>query len=229
MAEYKFIPSYFEVNYHIHKGTVYRNEDSSGECQIVKEKCLRACFSHFIKLDCSTITNIRTHFSTDGKLRRDTITRCCCSQNEPTGIGYYVLTHKKTQLSFIVGNDCFSKLFNNADDVDTYKKEICKSCGEFVAKTCTSRPNLCNQKCARIYAIKEARFRQIDNKKVYLKCVECDAPKKNENQQKYKLCYNCDQEKKLDAMLRTPDGEIHGYASSGDEDTYLLMGSLSIS
>jgi len=166
MAEDKFIPSYFEVNYHIHKGTVYRNEDSSGECQIAKEKCLR---------------------------------------------------------------DCFSKLFNNADDVDTYKKELCKSCGEFVAKTCTSRPNLCNQKCARIYAKKEARFRQIDNKKVYLKCVECDAPKKNENQQKYKLCYNCDQEKKLDAMLRTPDGEIHGYASSGDEDTHLFMGSLSIS
>ena len=211
MSETKFTPEYYEQNYHIFKNTVYRNEDSSGECQAVKEKCLRACFSHFINLDCSTITNIRTHFSTDGKLRRDTITRCCCSQKEPNGIGYYVLTHNKTQLNFIVGNDCFSNLFKNADDVETYKKEVCKSCGEFVVKTSTFRPNLCNIKCVKDYERK-------CNKKVYLKCVKCGASKKNANQQKYMLCYNCDQEKKLDTMLRTPDGEIHGWASSSDEE-----------
>jgi len=189
MAEDKFSPNYFEVNYHIKNNTVYRNEDSSGECQIVKEQCLRACFTHFINLDCSTITNIRTHFSTDGKLRRTSITRCCCSQKEPNGIGYYVLTHNKTQLNFIVGHDCFSKLFNNADDVHTYKKELCKSCGKFVAKTCTSRPNLCNQKCVRAY--EEQEHRKINAKKVYTKCKMCDKPKKTESQQKWALCYEC--------------------------------------
>jgi hypothetical protein len=189
MAEYKFSPSYFEVNYHIKDNTVYRNEDSSGECQVVKEKCLRECFTHFIGIDLTGIKTIKQHFTTNGKTQRHIITRCCCSQFEKDGIMHGIVTHKLTNLSFIVGKDCFSKLFSGADDVKTFWKEECIYCKKIVVKTLTSRPNFCNQKCLRAHEEQEHRKRNA--KKVYTKCKMCDKPKKTESQQKWALCYEC--------------------------------------
>jgi hypothetical protein len=191
MAEYKFIPSYFEVNYHIKNNTVYRNEDSSGECQVVKEQCLRACFTHFIGIDLTGTKTIKQHFTTNGKTQRHIITRCCCSQFEEHGITYGIVTHKLTKLNFIVGKDCFNKLFAGADDVTTFWKEECKYCGEIVAKRSDDRPNFCNQKCVNKYKQDEIKKNMTKSKKVYTKCEECDKPKKTENQQKWALCYEC--------------------------------------
>ena len=229
MSQEKFTPSYFKINYHIADNTVYRNEDSSGECQTVKDHCLRACLTHFTKDNLTNVKRIDQYFKTNGKELRNVITRCCCSQHEPTGITHVIVTHKKTNLNFIVGGDCFKKLFADAEDVDTILKERCKWCGEIVAKRSSSRENFCNKYCVRNYENAERRKR---SQKVYLKCVNCNVPKKNANQQKYMLCYKCDQENKLDAMLRTPDGEIHGWDDSDDEtddETELFIGSLSIS
>lgn len=232
MSEEKFTPSYFEINYHI--GTyynitnvVFRNHDSSGECQTIKEKCLRACFTYFTKDDFKNVKNISDHFTTYKKrLARNTITRCCCSQHQEDGITHALVTHKKTNMSFIVGKDCFSKLFYDADDVITFWKERCKWCGAIVAKTNTNRENFCNKTCVRNYENAERIKR---SQKVYLKCVNCNVPKKIPNQQQHKLCYKCNEKKKLDDMLRTQDGEIHGWTDSSDDETELFIGSLSIS
>ena len=62
MAEEKFTPQYFDIHYHINNNTVYRNEDSSGECQTAKEQCLRACFTHFIGEDLTGAKRIGQHF-----------------------------------------------------------------------------------------------------------------------------------------------------------------------
>jgi hypothetical protein len=223
MTEEKFTPEYFEIHYHMKDNTVYRNEDSSGECQGAKEKCLRACFTHFLKEDLTGTKSIGKHFKTDGKIRRDVLTRCCCSQFEENGIMHAIVTHKSTNISFIVGSVCFKKLFWDAEDVDTFFKEECKYCGRIVAKRAYDRPNLCNQECAKNYEEQESRKKivyvppppppkKVWPKKVYDKCEECEKPKYTENHRKYPLCYNCDQEKKLDKMLRSPDGEIHGHA-----------------
>lgn len=213
MSEEKFTSEYYEQNYHIFKNTVYRNEDSSG-CN-AKEDCLRGCFTHFTKEDFKNVKKISDHFKTNGKELRNYITRCCCSKHEATGITHVIVTHKKTQLNFVVGGDCFKKLFADAEDVDTILKEQCKWCGEIVAKRNSSRENFCNQKCVRDYEIAERRKRY---QKVYLKCVECDAPKKIPNQQKWALCYNCKMKEDYD----TSD-------ASSDDETQLFIGSLSIS
>ena len=220
MAEEKFNVEYFKIHYHIKDNTVYRNEDSSGECQVAKEKCLRACFTHFLGEDLTGTKTIKQHFKTNGKTHRDIITRCCCSQIEKDGIMYGIVTHKLKNISFIVGKDCFNKLFAGADDVTTFWKEECKYCGEIVAKRLDDRPNFCNQQCVKKYEDQERKKKivyipppqKVWTKKVYDKCTECDKPKYNENQKKYPLCYDCDQEKKLEKMLTSSDGEIHGWA-----------------
>ena len=227
MIEEKFTPIYFKIHYHIKDNTVYRNEDSSGECQVSKEKCLRACFTHFLGEDLTGTKTIKQHFKTNGKTHRDIITRCCCSQFEKDGIMHGIVTHKLKNISFIVGKDCFNKLFAGADDVTTFWKEECKYCGNIVAKKADNRPNFCNQNCVKLYEEQEKRNAEYKkrpikkipythyvppSKKVYDKCAECDKPKYNENQKKYPLCYDCDQEKKLEKMLTSPDGEIHGHS-----------------
>jgi len=195
MAEDKFIPSYFEVNYHIKDNTVYRNEDSSGECQTFKEKCLKACLTHFTKDNLTNVKRIGHHFKTNGKELRNVITRCCCSQHEKTGITHIIVTHKNTNLNFIVGGDCFKKLFADAEDVDTILKQTCKYCGKIVAKKDDSRENFCNQKCRRAYEEQEHKKNMPKptpkTKKLYTNCIECDEPKTTERQKECKLCYSC--------------------------------------
>lgn len=221
MSEEKYDKRYFKLNYHIKENTVYRNEDSSGECQGVKEKCLRSCFTYFLNEDLTGAKNISHHFTTNAKERRcGGITRCCCSQYEETWITHVIVTHKSTKLNFIVGKDCFRKLFWDAEDVDTFFKEECKYCGEIVAKRNDDRPNFCNQKCVKNYEDQERRKKivyvpppkKVWPKKVYDTCVECDKPKYTEKQRKCSLCYDCYQEKNLEKMLTSPDGEIHGHA-----------------
>jgi hypothetical protein len=218
MTEEKFNVEYFKIHYHIKDNTVYRNEDSSGECQVVKEKCLRACFTHFLGEDLTGTKTIKQHFTTNKKTHRNIITRCCCSQFEKDGITHGIVTHKLKKLSFIVGKDCFNKLFAGADDVDTFWKEECKYCGEIVAKRAENRPEFCNQKCVKKYeeeqrckrnAEYEKQMREerekdmyIGNyyvstlKKVYTHCLECEKPKTCENHQKWPLCYKCNEKKK---------------------------------
>ena len=194
MAEDKFSPNYFEVNYHIKNNTVYRNEDSSGECQVVKEQCLRKCFTHFLGIDLTGTKTIKQHFTTNGKTQRHIITRCCCSQFEEDGITHGIVTNKSKNLSFVVGKDCFNKLFAGADDVDTFWKEECNYCGKIVAKRSDDRPNFCNQKCVRAYEEQEYRKRnakKVWTKKIWLECSCCKTPKKTESQQKWALCYEC--------------------------------------
>ena len=192
MSEEKFNVAYFEQNYHIseyknYKNVVYRNEDSSG-CSS-KDECLKACFTHFIKENLTNVKKISDHFTKSKQLFRDgIITRCCCSQHQEDGITHGIVTHNQSNISFIVGSVCFLKQFEGAEDAKTFWKEECKYCGEIVKKKSSDRPFFCNQKCVRDYEIQERKKR---SQKVYLKCVECNAPKKNENQQKWALCYNC--------------------------------------
>lgn len=207
MTEEKFNPEYFKIHYHIRDNTVYRNEDSSGECQVAKEKCLRACFTHFLGEDLTGTKTIKQHFKTNGRTHRNIITRCCCSQIEKDGITHGIVTHKLKNLSFIVGKDCFNKLFAGADDVTTFWKEECKYCGEIVAKRAENRPNFCNQKCARKYEEQEEMKRRLlrqeawkkkwgeqnNKKKVYDNCAECDKPKYTEKQRQFRFCFDCNQ------------------------------------
>jgi hypothetical protein len=202
MTEEKFNAEYFKIHYHIKDNTVYRNEDSSGECQVSKDKCLRACFTHFLGEDLTGTKTIKQHFTTNGKTHRHVITRCCCSQFEKDGITHGIVTHKSKKFSFIVGKDCFNKLFAGADDVTTFWKEECKYCGEIVAKRSDGRPNFCNQKCAKKYEEQEEQKRKLlreeqkNKKKVYTKCEECEKPKTCENHQKWPLCFKCNEKKK---------------------------------
>ena len=192
MSEEKFNSSYFEQNYHvaeydIYKNVVFRNEDSSG-CSF-KDECLKACITYFIKENLTNVKKISDHFTKSRHtFRTGIITRCCCSQHQEDGITHGIVTHNQSNMSFIVGSVCFAKQFEGAEDAKTFWKEECKYCGEIVKKKSTDRPYFCNQKCVRAYEIQERKKRY---QKVYLKCVECDAPKKNENQQKWALCYNC--------------------------------------
>lgn len=230
MSEEKFTSNYFEQNYHIaeyknYKNVVFRNEDSSG-CGC-KDECLKACIAHFIKENLTNVKKISDHFTKSRHTFRDgIITRCCCSQHQEDGITHGIVTHIQSNMSFIVGSVCFLKQFDGAEDAKTFWKEECKYCGEIVKKKSTDRPYFCNQKCVRNYEEQERCKRNAEyekkereereknmygsyvppSKKVYLKCVACDAPKKNENQQKYKLCYRC----KID--------------QDEDEETYLWMG-----
>jgi hypothetical protein len=236
MTEDKFTPKYFEHNYYIGKyrlndGTIikpviFRKEYSRVESQGEKERCLRECFTYFIGEDLITIKTIKQHFKTDGKLRRELITRCCCSQHvvgvyeddeiriekNERPITHVIVTHILTNISFIVGKDCFSKLFCGADDIDTFFKETCNYCGEIVAKRADNRPNFCNQNCVKLYEEKERRNAEYKKRKtkkimyiqnypvpekVYYKCEECDKPKTCENHQKWPLCYNCNEYHKL--------------------------------
>jgi len=198
MSEEKFNVAYFEQNYHIseyknYKNVVHRNEDSSG-CSS-KDECLKACFAHFIKENLTNVKKISDHFTKSKQLFRDgLITRCCCSQHQVDGITYGIVTHNQSNMSFILGSVCFLKQFEGAEDAKTFWKdqEECKYCGEIVKKKSTDRPYFCRQTCVRNYQIAERKKR---SQKIYLKCVECDAPKKNENQQKWALCYNCKTDK----------------------------------
>jgi len=216
MTEEKFDKRYFDIHYHIKDNIVYRNEDSSGECQGAKEKCLRACFTHFLKEDLIGTKSISNYFTTNGKERRlDGITRCCCSQFEETWITHVIITHKLTKLSFIVGKDCFRKLFWEAEDVETFFKEECKYCGKIVAKRADDRPNFCKQECVKEYEKQERRKKmvyvpppkKIWTKKIWLECSCCKMPKKTENHQKYEFCWLCNETNKLKI-----GGEIYGYS-----------------
>ena len=205
MIEEKFNDEYFKIHYHIKDNIVYRNEDSAGECQVVKEKCLRACFTHFLGEDLTGAKTIKQHFTTNGKTHRHVITRCCCSQFEKDGITHGIVTHKLKKLSFIVGKDCFNKLFAGADDVETFWKEECKYCGEIVAKRAENRPEFCNQKCVRKYEEQEEMKRRLlreeawkkkweqqnNKKKVYEECAECENPKITEKQRQFRFCFDC--------------------------------------
>jgi hypothetical protein len=216
MIEEKFNAEYFKIHYHIgnykfyektYNDVVFRNEDSSGECQGAKEKCLRSCFTHFLGEDLTGTKSIAEHFVIDKRTQRHLITRCCCSQFEETNITHTVVTHKLTKLSFIVGKDCFKKLFWNADDIDTFFKETCNYCGEIVAKRAENRPNFCNQKCVRQYEEQEEKKRRLlreeawkkkwgeqnNKKKVYDNCAECDKPKYTEKQRQFRFCFDCNQ------------------------------------
>jgi hypothetical protein len=208
MSEDKFDKQYFDINYFIkdykdYKNVVQRYEDSSGESQF--ELCLRACLTHFIGEDLTGAKRISTHFVTDHRLYKDHIKRCCCSKevwrtddektHQRISIFHAVVTHKLTELSFIVGKDCFHKLFINAEDAETFFKETCKYCGEIVAKKSTERPEFCNQTCIRKYQEQERKKNMPKPtpkiKKVFTKCAECDKPKYTERQRECELCYDC--------------------------------------
>jgi hypothetical protein len=244
MTEQKFDKRYFEINYFIgdykhYKNVVHRHEDSSGEHQY--EVCLRACLTHFIGEDLTGAKRISTHFVTDHRLHKDHLKRCCCSKevwrtddegtDQRVSISHAVVTHKLTELSFIVGKDCFHKLFVNAEDADTFFKETCKYCNKIVAKKSADRPYLCNQDCVKEYEKQEkAQQREKEEqerrkkmvytpppkkvwpKKVYEKCAECDMPKYGERERQFKHCVDCNRKIQLQKMLRSPDGEIHGWA-----------------
>jgi len=213
MIEEKFTPKYFEDNYYIGKyrlndGTiikpvVFRKEYSRVESQSEKERCLRECFTYFIGEDLITIKTIKQHFKTDGKLRRDLITRCCCSQHvvgvyeddeirvekNERPITHAIVTHILTNISFIVGKDCFTKLFCGADDIDTFFKETCNYCGEIVAKRADNRPNFCNQKCVKKYEEQEEKKERLLKEEAWKKKWEEEAPlRKAEAERQKELC-----------------------------------------
>lgn len=212
-----FEQNYHIAEYKNYKNVVHRNEDSSG-CSS-KDECLKACFAHFIKENLTNVKKISDHFTKSKQLFRDgVITRCCCSQHQEDGITHGIVTHNQSNMSFILGSVCFLKQFEGAEDAKTFWKdeEECKFCAKIVKKKNTNRPYFCNQLCVRNYEIQERCKRNAEyekkerekreknmygsyvpppkkvwSQKVYLKCVECNAPKKNENQQKWALCYNC--------------------------------------
>jgi hypothetical protein len=199
MTEEKFDKRYFEINYHIeevykekYKNVVHRNEDSSGESHY--EVCLRACLTHFIGEDLTGAKRISDHFVTDHRLHKDHLKRCCCSKevwrtddegtNQRVSIYHAVVTHKLTELSFIVGKDCFHKLFVNAQDANTFFKETCKYCGEIVAKRSADRPYLCNQDCVENYKKQEKAQQELLRQEEFNKKWAIEAQQRKEEQKR---------------------------------------------
>jgi hypothetical protein len=164
---YKYNESYFVANYFNTNNIIRRRDISNSENQFEKARCLIQCLKYFAKIDVTTITDLNEHFECIGK-SPDHETRCCCSQHEEEGLNSYIIVHKVTQLSFVIGKVCFTNLFNNVppEQFNKFYQPNCDYCEQKIKMYNKNRPNFCNQKCVKKHREQEERKKiELSNKK----------------------------------------------------------------
>lgn len=141
-----------------------------------KHKCLLAVISlttgcaNFIPADFIRIS---------GANRYPHVQRCICSQYEENGLEHYIIEHKESNLKFLIGVDCFRRLFSSEyhQEVLDFNKETCLMCNDVISRKHESRIGFCSKECKKEYG--------------YDKCGKCGTSKHTERQRKFRLCYNC--------------------------------------
>jgi hypothetical protein len=184
---YKYNESYFADNYSNTNNIIRRRDISNSENQFEKGRCLAQCLKYFAQIDITTITDLTEHFECIGRSPEHE-TRCCCSQYEEQGLDSYIILHKASQLSFVIGKVCFKNLFEHVppEQFNKFYQPNCDYCKQKIKVYNKNRPNFCNQKCLQLN----------NNKKIYTHCLNCKKPKTCENHQKWPLCYKCNEKKK---------------------------------
>ena len=182
---YKYNESYFTNNYNNINNIIRRRDISNVENQFEKGRCLIQCLKYFAKIDVTTITDLNEHFECIGK-SPDHETRCCCSQHEEEGLNSYIIVHKVTQLSFVIGRVCFTNLFNNVppEQFNKFYQPNCDYCEQKIKVYNKNRPNFCNQKCVKKHNEEEERKAQALREEERKKKWEDEAPLR-EAKQKY--------------------------------------------
>jgi len=174
---YKYNESYFTNNYNNINNIIRRRDISNVENQFEKGRCLIQCLKYFAKIDVTTITDLNEHFECIGK-SPDHETRCCCSQHEEEGLNSYIIVHKVTQLSFVIGRVCFTNLFNNVppEQFNKFYQPNCDYCEQKIKVYNKNRPNFCNQKCVKKHNEEEERKAQALREEERKKKWEDEAP-----------------------------------------------------
>jgi hypothetical protein len=155
----KYNDSYYENNYTIEDGVVFRRPISNIESQAEKGVCLFQCFTHFTN---QYISQASTDFEVSDKELGEQ-TRCCCSQQEGQGLLYKVIRHKETGLEFVIGRVCFEKLFKGEKDkLKYFFQPNCKYCGNKVKKNMKNTPTkgFCGIKCLKEFNDREEQIRK---------------------------------------------------------------------
>lgn len=149
--ELKFDYDYACENYNVDGRLVTRKEWSP------VEKCKHTCLVSMINM--FTDKYIKDKFipddfeHIDGPIRDKKVTRCICSQSEPS-ITHHIIRHKETNFCFKIGGDCFKKLFESGlyhQEVLDFFKETCKNCKCKIKKRDPYRAGFCNLKCKENY------------------------------------------------------------------------------
>lgn len=145
----KYGDSYFKNNYNIENGIVIRRPDNIPESQAEKAVCLSQCFDYFTKchiVEASSEFQVVLHKSLGLQ------TRCCCSQKEDDGLRYKIIKHRETGLEFVIGRNCFEKLFaGEKHKLKYFFQPNCKYCGEKVKINKLNTKGFCNLKCLKEY------------------------------------------------------------------------------
>lgn len=152
---YKYTETYFASNYNKTNNIIRRRDTSNVENQFEKGRCLAQCLKYFANIDVTTIIDLSEHFECIGKSPYFE-TRCCCSQQEQE-LNSYIIIHKPTQLSFVIGKVCFTNLFNNVppEQFNKFYQPTCDFCKQKIKVYNKNRPNFCNQKCAKKHCEQE--------------------------------------------------------------------------
>ena len=147
---YKYNENYFTANYINTNNIIRRRDISSSENQFEKARCLIQCLKYFTNIDVTTITDLNEHFECIGKSPNHE-TRCCCSQHEEEGLNSYIIVHKVTQLSFVIGKVCFTNLFDHVppEQFNKFYQPFCDFCKQKIKVYNKNRSNFCNQKCVK--------------------------------------------------------------------------------
>jgi hypothetical protein len=168
-------------NFYAKEFNLYRRRDGSPvEKPNDKNKCLLGVMSVCTGCDFLNEKFIPDDFKRiSGPNHYEHVQRCICSQLEEKGLRHFVIKHKESGCQFLIGIECFRKLFSpeNHQEVLDFSKENCKNCNEIILRKCQSRINFCSKECKKKYG--------------YESCIKCNAPKCTEHQQKFKFCYKC--------------------------------------
>jgi hypothetical protein len=173
----KYTESYFTNNYSNTNNIIRRRDISNVENQFEKGKCLTECLKYFAHIDITDVTDLLEHFECNGKSPHHE-TRCCCSQYEEEGLNSYIIVHKKTQLSFVIGRVCFRNLFENVppEQFNKFYQPNCDYCEQKIKVYNKNRPNFCNQKCVKKHCEEEQRKQQQIKEEERKKKWEDEAP-----------------------------------------------------
>jgi len=187
----KYNTNYFNINYIVKNGIVFRENDSIIESQTEKSLCLLKCFDYYTN---SNIENCISCFEWVNESMGNQ-TRCCCSQNEECGLNYEVVKHKDTNIKFVIGIVCFKNLFKDANkkDLKYFFKPTCKFCGEKVKKNNPKTSGFCKTSCLKKFNDRELNLIKQEEKKLYpygkhYNCKRCGVEQQNI---KYKFCMKC--------------------------------------
>ncbi len=183
---YKYNENYFNNNYSNTNNIIRRRDISNAANQFEKGRCLAQCLKYFAQIDITTITDLTEHFECIGKSPNHE-TRCCCSQHEEEGLNSYIIVHKASQLSFVIGKVCFKNLFQHVppEQFNKFYQPNCDYCKQKIKVYNKNRPNFCNQKCVKKHCEEEEMKRRLLREEERKKKWEEEIKRSMEAKQKY--------------------------------------------